>query len=119
MPWESPEIIWEKPLVKDVQRDLEVGPSDVKDAATLAKRAYEARKSNWDLFSDDPKAIVPASDYNSIMGPQFQADSNHGPSQSVANPAETLDYSLSGLGEIPIATEDYSTFSAFSPNGWH
>ncbi|CAD6588548.1 MAG: hypothetical protein ASARMPRED_003594 [Alectoria sarmentosa] len=120
--WESSEVMWEKPVVKDLQHDLEVGPSDTQHAAALAKEAYEARQSDGGLplpyvpihGALRPSTIVPTSDYDSIMERAFEPNSNHAPSRFVANPAETLQYEVPGLSEPAIATyDDDRTFSSY------
>lgn len=126
--WGSSEIIWKKHLVKRLQHDLEVGPSDTKHAAALAKTAYEARQPSWHLLDDEMplafapthgalelSAIVPRSDYGSIMERAFAPKLNHD-QRFVANPAESLDYGLPGLGENLMVPHDYNTFSPCSSN---
>lgn len=127
MGWESSEFIWKKHVVKDLQRDLEVGPADTKHAATLAKAAYEARQPRWDLLHGNmplataptygtlgPSVIVPTSNYDSITERTFEHNSNHHQSRFVANPAETLHNGVPGFGGIPMASYGYSTFPASS-----
>ena len=123
----SPDILWKKHAMKDLQHDLEVGPSDTEDAAALAKAAYEARQSSWNsLNGDEPLALAPlygapgpstlvsTSDYGLISERNLQHSSNHDRSQFVANPAETLHYGVSALSGIPMATDDHNPFPASS-----
>lgn len=128
--WKSSKIIWEKHLVKDLQHDLEVGPSDTKHAEALANAAYEARKSSGHLLNRDkplafapiqgapgPSAIVTRSGYDSAMEREFEPTSNHALSQSVANPAETLHYGVPAFDGNQMATSDYVAFPASSEDG--
>ena len=48
-PWEVADIIWERDAVKDLQQDLEVGPSDGRNAVVLAEAAYNACRMNWGM----------------------------------------------------------------------
>ncbi|KAF6219497.1 hypothetical protein HO133_003965 [Letharia lupina] len=124
--WESSKIIWERHVVKGLQHDLEIGPSDPKHAAALAKAAYNARQSNWHLLNDykplgfapidgaiGSSAIVPTSGYSSITEGAYEPSSEHDQFQFVA-PADTLHHGVSALGGVPTATYDYGTFQASS-----
>lgn len=128
--WESPSLIWEKHAVKDLQHDLEVGPSDPKHAAALAKAAYEACQSSSDLPNFDnslafapffgapgPSDHMPTSDYDAIAERALQHSSSHDQSQFVAYPAETLHYGVPLFGGVPMASSDYSTFPTSSSDG--
>lgn len=115
---QSSEDVWEKHLVKDLQHNLEVGPSDRENAAALAKTAHEARQSGRALLNGDiplafapllgPSATTPTSDYDPTMERAFDPYSNHDQSQSIKNPAETLHYGVPAFG-VPMATSNYGT----------
>lgn len=120
---ESPDLTWEKHVVKDLQHDLEVGPSDPKHAAALAKAAYEACQSNLDLLHVEnsftvapfPGAIgsndlMSTRNYDPITERALQPDSNLDQPQCVANPAEALHYGVPPLGGVPMAASGHSTF---------
>ena len=124
---EPPGIIWEKQLVQDLQRDLEVGPSDTKHAVALAKAAYGALRSSGHLLNGDkplafapnlgarePSAIVPTSDYDPVTERAFNPNPNHEQSEYVANPAETLQYAVSALGGAPTTAHSHGTYPASS-----
>ena len=126
---EPPGVIWEKHLVEDLQRDLEVGPSDTKHAVALAKAAYRALQSRGRLLNSDKplaftpnhgaresSAIVPTSDYDPITERAFNPNPNHEPSQYVANPAETLHYQVPALAGVSKMAHSHGTFPASSSN---
>ena len=117
--WDRRGITWEKHLVKDLQKHLEVGPSDTKTAEALAKAAYQAcRFRGHSLIDEDPfpfapahelqrpSAVVPSSGYRSITERDPVPNSNHASSQCIANPAEALHHDIFALD---------GTFSASSP----
>lgn len=127
MNWEFPSLIWEKHVVKDLQHDLEVGPSDPKHAAALAKAAYEACRPSLDLLNVEKLlAIAPfsgalgsndlmsAREYDPITEQALRPNSNHDQSQFVANPVEALHYRVPPFGRVPMATSGYSTFPTSS-----
>ena len=116
-----PGISWEKHLIKDIQHDLEMGPSDSKPAEVLAKAAYQASQFRGQSIINEqpfafatvnglqrPRAVVSSSCYHSITEQDPLPNSNHALSQYLANPTEALyhdDFALDG------------TFSASSPAG--
>ena len=102
-------ISWEKHLIKDIQHDLEMGPSDSKPAEVLAKAAYD--------IGEKPSASVPSGDSQSIMGRNSMPDANHAPSQWVVNSAETLQYDAFALENILETSSSYATFMASSSDG--
>ena len=127
--WEASKIIWDKQFVKGLRPRLEVGPSNAKHAAALAKAAYEARRSSGhSLNGDKPLAsapihgalglspIVPTNDYDSITERAFNSDSNRDHAGYIANPAQALHYGVQALGEVPTATQSNGTFSGSSSN---
>ena len=127
MSWESPDLIWEKHVVKDLQRHLEIGPSDSKHAAALAKAAYETCQSTMDMLNVEKSfAITPfsgalyshdlmsAREYDPIAERSLQPKSNYDQSQYVANPAEVLHYGAPPLGGVPMGTSGYKTFPTSS-----
>ena len=137
--WEPPTLTWNKYAVKDLQHNLEVGPSDTKHAAALAKAAYEACQSGSNLRNVDkslafaplfgapePSDLMSTSNHDPITERALQSNSNHDQSQFVANPAETLHYGGRPLGGVPMASSDYGTFPTSSSGGstsikdpWH
>ncbi|KAM0798464.1 hypothetical protein BDR22DRAFT_859096 [Usnea florida] len=52
------DIIWEKDTIKDLQHNLEVGPSDETTAASLADAAYSACRMNWGMESKRPRVVL-------------------------------------------------------------
>ena len=125
MDWERSKIVWKEQLVRNLQRDLELGPSDPTHAEALAKRVYEASQLSWNLFNDNkPDAFAPnpetfdsttvrTKDYSPVMEPNNFPNPNHQQSQFVANPAETLHYGDPAQGGNPMATYGYDSMSAF------
>ena len=57
-PWEVTDIIWERDAIKDLQQGLEVGPSDETTAVVLVEAAYNARRVNWGMESEGPRAVT-------------------------------------------------------------
>lgn len=127
MSWGSSDFIWKKDVVINLQGDLEVGPANTEHAVALAKAAYEARQPDRGLVQSNmplataptyralgPNAIVPTSNYDSITGRTIERNWNHHQSRFVANPAQTLHYSVPGLDDIPMASYDSGTFPASS-----
>ena len=127
--WEPPTLTWNKHAIKDLQHDLEVGPSDTKHAVALAKAAYEACQSTSDLANVDNSLafgpffgalgstdLMSTSNYDPIVERALRSNLNHDQSQFVANPAETLHYGAASLDGVPTATSDYDTFPASSSN---
>ena len=119
--WRHLGISWEKHLIKNIQHDLEMGPSDSKHAEILAKAAYQASQFRGHSIIDEhplafapvhglqrPSAVVPSSGYHSIMERDPTPNSNHASSQYIANPAEALHHDIFALD---------GTFSASSPAG--
>ena len=118
-----PEIIWKKHAVKELQHDLEIGPSDANHAAALAKAAYEASQSRWHSLNDDkPLAFAPTdgapetratvwtNDYELNAERAFKPSSNHNQPLFVADPAKTLHYGVPALRGTPMDTYDYGAF---------
>lgn len=127
--WEPPTLTWNKHAVQDLQHNLEVGPSDTKHAAALAKAAYEACQSASDMCNVDkslafppffgapgPSDLTSTSDYHPSMERALDSNSNHYQPQFVANPAGDLHHGVSPLNGVPMATSDYDTFPASSSN---
>lgn len=131
MSWEPSSTMWKKHSVKGLQHDLEVGPSDTKHAAALAKEAHEARQSNRHLLDGEkPRSFarihgaletsvsVPRSDYDSIPERAFEPNSSQDLSRFVANPTNTPHYGAAAWDGVPMATYNCSTFPAsFSDDG--
>ena len=125
--WRSSGIIWKKDVVKDLQRDLELGPSDPMHATDLAKRVYNARQSDWHSLKDDrsftfapthearePAALAPTSDNDSMMKRIIQPSSDYEKAQFV-NPAETIRNGVA-MGGNSMATYDYGTLPVTFPD---
>ena len=129
--WRSSEIIWKKDAVKQVQHDLELGPSDPVHAVALVGTVYNAHHSDWQSLNDDGSftfapnheaqgmsPLAPSSGH-SITNRVFQSSSNHQPPLFV-NPAELIHNGFATLGEDPIATNHYGNRSfSFSGEGSH
>ena len=114
-------ICWEKHLIKDIQHDLEMGPSDSKPAEVLAKAAYdigEKPSASAPIHGvQRSSAVAPSGDNQSIMERNSMPDANHTPSQCVVNPAETLQYDVFALDNILETSSNHATFLASSPAG--
>ena len=100
--WRSSKVIWKKDAVKQVQHDLELGPSDPAHAVALVRAVYNARLSDWHLSNSDrlststpnyeaqgTSALSPISGHASTTNRVFQPSSYHEPPQFV-NPAELI-----------------------------
>ena len=98
--WRSSNVVWKKDAVKQIQHDLEFGPSDPAHAVALVRAVNNARLSHWQLPNNDrlfpsasnyeaqgTSAFPPTSDPASTTNGMFQSSSYHEPSQFV-NPAE-------------------------------
>lgn len=98
--WRSSKVIWKKDAVKQVQHDLEFGPSDPAHAEALVRAVHDARLSDWKLPNNDRQfpsapnyeaqettAFSPTSGHASTTNRVFQSSSYHEPTQFV-NPAE-------------------------------
>ena len=114
-------IIWEKHLIKDVQHDLEMGPSDSKPAEVLAKAAYDAGEKPSAFAPvhglQRSSAVAPTGDNQSIMERNSMPDANHAPSQCVLNSTETHQYDFFALDNIPETSSNYPSFLASSSDG--
>ena len=130
--WRSSDIIWNKDAVKQVQDDLELGPSDPVHAVALVKAIYDARQSDWQLLNDDSQstsapnyeargtsALSPTSGHASTANRVFQPSSYHEPPQFV-NPAEFIHDDFPALGGDPMVTNHYGNRSfSFPSEGSH
>lgn len=119
--WRFSDITWNKDAVKDLQRALELGPSDPMHAKALVEAVYSARKPDSRLLSHDrssaflpnheisgTRVLGPISDHASITYQVPQLGSNHEHAQFV-EPADTI---LSGVPAMDwdlMATYDYGT----------
>lgn len=119
--WSLSSNIWKKDVIKDLQDDLELGPTDRVPATALVKRVYNARQPDLDVLNDHSSfnyapiheapgltALVPASDHDSMTERIVQPSSDHQQSQFV-NPAETIHNGVLALGGNLMATYDYGT----------
>ena len=96
---------WQQDIVKDLQHDLEVGPSDSMPATALVKKVYNAIQSSHNRSftsspihsAQEPYALAPTSDNDSTMEQVLQPSSNHEQSQFI-NPAHTLRNGVPALG---------------------
>ena len=130
--WRSPNVIWKKDAVKQVQHDLEFGPSDSAHAMALVDAVRNARRSDWHLLNNDrPFTLAPeyetqgtsflsqTSGHASTTNPMFQPSSYHEPPQFV-NPAELIHNGFPALGGDPMATNhDGARPFSFSSEGSH
>ena len=114
-------ISWEKHLIKDIQRDLEMGPSDSKPAEVLAKIAYDIGEKPSAFAPvhglQRSSAVAPSGDNQSVMERNFMPNANHAPSQCVVNPAETLQYDVFALENILQTSSNHATFLTSSSDG--
>ena len=98
--WRSSKVIWKKDAVKQVQNDLEFGPSDPAHAEALVRAVHNARLSDGQMPNNDRQfpsapnyeaqetsAFSPRSGHASTTNRVFQSSSYHEPTQFV-NPAE-------------------------------
>ena len=128
--WDRRGITWEKHLVKDLQKHLEVGPSDTKPAEALAKAAYQAcQYRGHSLIDEDPfllapahelqslNAVIPSSNYHSITERNPMPNSNHASSQYIADPAKALHYDNFALDGPLKTSSNYATFPASPSDG--
>ena len=132
MDWRSSDMIWKKDAVKQVQHDLELGPSDLVHAVALVRAVYDARMSKWQLPNDDKLftsapnyeaqgtgALVPRSGHTSTMNRVSQPSSYDEPCQLV-NPAEFIHNGFPALVGDPMVTNHYGNRSfSFSGEGSH
>ena len=132
MDWRSSGMIWKKDAVKQVQHDLELGPSDPVHAVALVRAVDNARLYDWQLLNDDSQstsapnyeargtsALSPTSGYASTANRVFQPSSYHEPPQFV-NPAEFIHNGFPALGGDPIVANHYDNRSfSFSGEGSH
>ena len=60
--WKFSEIVWKKDVVKQLQHDLELGPSSPMHPTALVNIMYNARQSDWPLLDNDrsPQLVNPA-----------------------------------------------------------
>ena len=128
--WRSSNIVWKKDAVKQVQHDLEVGPSDPAHAVALVRAVHNARLADWQSTNNDgsftsapdyevqgTSAFSPTSGHASTTNRVFQPSSYHEPPQFV-NPAELTHDAFPALGGDPIATNHYGNRSfSFSGEG--
>ena len=56
--WRSSETMWRKDIVKNLQHDLEFGPSDPMHATALAETVYNARQPAGQLLKDDKSFLL-------------------------------------------------------------
>ena len=119
--WSFSDITWNKDAVKDLQRSLELGPSDPMHAKALVEAVYSARKPDSRLLSHDgsfaflpnhealgPRVLGPISDHASITHQMPQPSSNHGHAQFV-NPADTIHSGVPAINWDLMATYDYES----------
>ena len=130
--WRSSKIIWEKDAVKQVQHDLELGPSDRVHAVALVRAVDNARLSDWQLLNDDSQstsapnyeargtsALSPTSGHASTANRVFQPSSYHEPPQFV-DPAEFIHNGFPALVGDPMVTNHYGNRSfSFPGEGSH
>ena len=116
-----PGIIWEKHLIKDIQHDLEMGPSDSKPAELLAKVAYdigEKPSGSAPVYGlQRSSAVAPSGDNQSLMERNTMPYADETPFQCVVNPAETFQYDDFALDNILETSSNYATFLASSSDG--
>ena len=116
-----PGIVWEKHLIKDIQHDLEMGPSDSKPAEVLARVAYdigEKPSASAPVHGlQRSSAVAPKGNSQSFMEQTSMPDANHALSQRVVNPAEPLQYDVFALDNILETSSNYATFLASSSDG--
>lgn len=114
-------ISWEKHLIKTIQHDLEMGPSDAKHAEVLAKAAYDIGEKPYPFAPvhglQSPSAVVPSSGYHSIIERDSMSNSNRASSQYIANPAEALHHETLALDDILKTPSNHPTFPASSSDG--
>ena len=72
--WMIPDIIWETDVIKDLQYDLEVGPSDKRSAVVLAEAAYTARRVNQSMENQRAMAVTEAK-LDEIVGAKSSSSS--------------------------------------------
>ena len=119
--WRSSNVVWKKDTVKQVQHDLEFGPSDPAHAVALVRAVHNARLPDWQLPSNDglfPSApnyetqgmslLAPSSGHALITNRMVQSSSNHEPPPYV-NPAQIVYDGFSALRGDPMATNVYGT----------
>ena len=114
-------ISWEKHLIKDIQHDLEIGPSDSKPAELLAKAAYDIGETPSAFAPVDGlqtfSAVAPSGDNQPIVERNSMPDADDAPSKWVVNPAQTLQYDVFALDNILETSSNYATFLASSSGG--
>ena len=116
-----PGISWEKHLIKDIQHDLEIGPSDSKPAEFLAKAAYDIGEKPSAFAPVDGlqtfSAVAPSGDKQPIVERNLMPDADHAPSQWVVNTAQTIQNNVFALENILETSSDHATFLASSSGG--
>ena len=130
--WRSSKVVWKKDALKQLQHDLELGPSDSMPAMALVRAVHNARLSDWQspnndrLFTSAPNyeaqetsALSPTGAHASTTNRIFQPSSYHEPSQFV-NPAELIHNGFPALGGDRIATNHVGNWSSsFLDEGGH
>lgn len=96
--WSLSSNIWKRDVIRDLQDDLELGPTDRVPATALVERVYNARQPDLDVLND----------HSSFNYAPIQPSSDHQQSQFV-NPAETIHNSVLAPGGNSMPTYDYST----------
>ena len=118
--WKLLDTPWKKDAVKQLQHDLELGPSDPSHAQALVQAVYNARQSDWHPIIDGrpltlaanhipsgPSALASISDHALVTNRMFQPSSDHQQSHFPI-PAENLRGGFPAQFEDLINTDDYS-----------